>query len=74
MLEARFRVLHSGEKKTDVDALMEEDAKISRNRDRIAILEAEIEVLEGVTQGYEVIRNAASREISRRMGEKAAID
>jgi hypothetical protein len=72
--EARFRVLHAGEKKTDVDALMETDSRISRNRDRIAQLEAEIEILQGVVQSYEAIRNAASREMTRRSSERAQID
>ena len=72
--EAKFRVVHTGEKKTDVDALMEEDRRIVRGRDEIVQVEVEMEILEAVAKGYEGIRNAASREISRRMGEKAAID
>src|SRR5262245_43654791 len=72
--EAKFRVRHSGEKKTEVDALMEKNKHIARTRNKIAECEAKIEVLSAVTQGYEDFRNAASREISRRNGERAAID
>lgn len=72
--EAKFRILHEGEKKTDVDALMETDRSIVRIRDQIAGVEAEMKILEAVVGGYELLRNAASREISRRTGERAAID
>lgn len=72
--EAKFRVRHSGEKKTDVDALMEKNKHIAHVRDRIANLEAEVEILQAVALGYEDLRNAASREMTRRIGEKAATD
>lgn len=72
--EASFRVRHSGEKKTDVDALMEEDKEISKVRDKIALAEAKQEIVQAVASGYEAIRNAASREISRRLGERAQSD
>jgi len=74
MAEAKFRVVHAGEKKTDVDALMEENPRIVRLRDRVMQADAEVEILEAVASGYEAIRNAASREISRRIGERAPID
>jgi hypothetical protein len=71
--EAKFRVVRAGEKKTDVDALMEEDRHISRVRNNITQIEVEMKILEAVVGGYELIRNAASREISRRTSETAAI-
>jgi hypothetical protein len=72
--EAKFRVIHQGEKKTDVDAMMEDDEKIVKHRDRLAVLEARAEIMEAVAQGFDDLRNAASREMTRRIGEKAATD
>lgn len=72
--ESKFRIIHQGEKKTDVDALMEDDEKISKHRTKIAELEARAEILEAVTQGYDDLRTAASREMTRRIGEKAQLD
>lgn len=72
--EAKFRVLHAGEKKTDVDAMMEEDEEISGVRDRIAQHEAKETIMDAVISGYEAIRNAASREMTRRLGERAQMD
>jgi hypothetical protein len=74
MAQAKFRLLNPGKPKNIVDAMMEEDTRISRMLDKIAIAEAEVGVLGAVAGGYEDIRNAASREISRRIGEKASID
>lgn len=72
--EAKFRVRRSGEKKTDVDAAMETNKHIRKTRDKIAGIEAEMEILGAVASGYEDLRNAASREMTRRIGEKAATD
>lgn len=72
--EAKFRVTHQGEKKTDVDALMEEDTKIVKHRDKMAVLEAQLEIIEAVAQGYDDLRVAASREMTRRISETAAND
>jgi hypothetical protein len=72
--EAKFRVIHSGEKKTDVDAMMEENEGISKLRDRIANHEAHHEIVQALMAGYEDMRNAASREMTRRIGERAATD
>lgn len=72
--EAKFRVIHQGEKKTDVDALMEEDAKIAKHRGKLAVLEAKAEIIEAIAQGYDDLRTAASREMTRRIGEKAPLD
>jgi len=59
--------------KNIVDAMMEEDDHISKMLDRISVQEANMKMIEAVAQGYEDIVKAASREISRRLGERAAI-
>lgn len=76
MLEAQFRIARGGDrvKKTDVDALMEEDDEIIEARDHLTQVEAEMGIVQAVAQGYEDLRNAASREISRRIGEQAPRD
>lgn len=71
--QARFRVQNSDEKKNIVDAMMEEDDHIAHLLNRISVMEARVQLLDAVTHGYEDLRNAASREISRRIGEKAAV-
>jgi hypothetical protein len=72
--EAKFRIIHQGEKKTDVDAMMEADKRISKRRNELAQIEANLEIINAVALGYEDIRNAASREMTRRIGERAATD
>jgi hypothetical protein len=53
---------------------METDRSIVRVRNSIAQIEAEMKILEAVVGGYELLRNAASREMTRRIGEKAQMD
>lgn len=72
--QSKFRIRHKDELKNISDAMMEDDDEIADYMDRIASLEARRAILQAVAQGYEGIRNAASREISRRLGERAAID
>lgn len=72
--QAKFRVLNSKEKKNVVDAMMEDDKHIAKLLDRIAKTEIEVQLLNAVAAGYEDLRNAASREMTRRIGEKAATD
>jgi len=74
ILQAKFRVLHRGTPKNVVDALMEEDDEISKLLDKIQEVEAKHIVLQAIVETYAGIRNAASREISRRIGERAPID
>src|SRR5262245_55286928 len=69
--QAKFRLQNPGKPKNIVDAMMEDESRISHLMDRIAVADAEIALLGAVAQGYEDIRNAASREISRRIGEQA---
>ena len=72
--QAKFRVRHRGVPKNVVDALMEEDDEIALLLDKISEIDAKRVILDAVVKSYEGLRNAASREISRRMGERAAID
>lgn len=73
--EAKFRIRHKSEKRKNVvDAMMEDDDEIIAYRDKITDLEAMKEIMEAVVHGYEALRNAASREMSRRIGERAATD
>lgn len=72
--EAKFRIKRKGEKVNVVNAMMEDDEHIMAVRDRVSKAEIELGLINAVAEGYEDIRNAASREISRRMGERAATD
>jgi hypothetical protein len=74
--QAQFRARHAGDYKTKYEL---DDAMAISKRHKIIsnrILEAETtyEVMQAVVQGYEDLRNAASREISRRLGEQAPRD
>jgi hypothetical protein len=71
---AKFRIRNPGKAKNLVDALAEEDDEISDLLDAIAVVEIKLVLLEAVTKTYEGIRNAASREISRQISERAPID
>lgn len=71
---AKFRIRNPGKAKNIVDAMAEEDEEIAGLLDRIAEVEIKLTILEAVTKTYESIRNAASREISRQIGERAPID
>jgi|SRR5580765_96889 hypothetical protein len=72
--QAKFRILHRGTPKNVVDALFEENDEIADLLDKIQEIEAKHIVLDAVVKTYEGIRNAASREISRRIGERAPLD
>jgi len=72
--EAQFRLKHKDKQLNVVNAMMEDDEHITTRRDRASKSEIDLELINAVAQGYESIRNAASREISRRMGERAATD
>jgi hypothetical protein len=72
--EAQFRMKHSEEKLNVVQAMMEDDDQITKHRDRISKAEIELGLINAVAEGYEDLRNAASREISRRLGEQAPRD
>ena len=72
--QAKFRVRHRGIPKNVVDAMMEEDEEIATLLDKISEIEIKLVVLEAVVKTYEGIQRAASREITRRIGERAQID
>jgi hypothetical protein len=72
--QAKFRILNTDEKKNVVDAMMEEDDHIAKLLDRISIAEAELGMLNAVSDSYEALRNAASREMTRRIGERGPTD
>jgi hypothetical protein len=71
--ESRWRVKHSGEFKTKyaADDAMEEDSAIRSLHDAKDDLEAEVELIGAVCDGFMAIRDAASREIERRKAERA---
>jgi hypothetical protein len=74
--QAIFRARHANDfkNKYSLDDAMENDATIRKLLDRIMKLEVDGELVEAVAAGYEVIRNAASREMSRRDSERASRD
>jgi hypothetical protein len=72
--QSRFRMLHTGKPKNIVDAMMEDEENISHLLTRITEAEGHAQLVEAVAQSYEDLRNAASREMTRRMGERAAVD
>lgn len=74
MVKAKFRLKHKGEKLNIVNAMMEDDEEISKIEDKLLEVAMKMGVLTAVAQGYEDLRNAASREMTRRIGERAQID
>jgi hypothetical protein len=73
--QAKFRLEHTEEKRKNVvDAMMEEDEHLAHLFDRISVAEAHIAMLGAVAQGYEDLRNAASREMTRRISERGPLD
>jgi hypothetical protein len=74
IVQAKFRVKNTDEKKNVVDAMMEEDPHIAKQLDKITEMEIQVKLIEAVAEGYEDLRNAASREMTRRIGEKASND
>lgn len=74
MEKAKFRMRHKDEKLNVVNAMMEDEESIAEIEDKILEVQAKVVVLTAVAQGYEDLRNAASREMSRRIGERAQVD
>lgn len=72
--KAKFRMRFRDEKLNVVNAMMEDEEGIAEIEDKILEVEAKIGVLTAVAGGYEDLRNAASREMTRRLGERAQID
>lgn len=74
LARAKFRLRHKGEKVNVVQAMMEDDDTITEIEDKLVELEVKVDLLVAVAQGYADLRDAASREITRRKDERAAID
>ena len=74
MAQAKFRLKYPKKAKNVVDAMMEEDEHISKLLDRMSEQEAYLKLVNALASGYEDLRNAASREMTRRLGEKAPND
>jgi hypothetical protein len=73
---AQFRARHKDEYKTkyELDDAMAVSKRHKRISDRLVEAETTFEMMQAILQGYEDLRNAASREISRRLGEQAPRD
>lgn len=74
LAKAKFRLRHKGEKLNVINAMMEEDENIVDLEEKFSEVEAKVKLLDAIAEGYEDIRNASSREITRRIGERAATD
>jgi hypothetical protein len=72
--QSKFRLRHKQQPKNITDAMMEDDEHIAKLFDRLAVAEAHVKMLEAVAQGYDDLRNAASREMTRRFSERAPLD
>lgn len=74
MVKAKFRIRHKKEKVNVVNAMMEDDKEIVELEAKLAVVEAREDIISALAQGYADIRDAASREITRRTAERASID
>lgn len=76
MEQAQYRFRHKENYKTkyELDDAMVLDKRHQRISNKMVECEAQMEVLSAVVQGYEDLRNAASREIARRIGEQGPRD
>lgn len=72
--KSKFRLRHKKLAVNIVTAMMEEDDEIVALETKLAEVEAEEELLSSLAQGYAGIRDAASREITRRTAERASVD
>lgn|SRR5215469_8987543 len=74
MEKAKFRMRHKEEKVNVVQAMMEDDDGIVEIEEKLLEVETQQGILDAVASGYADLRDAASREITRRMSERAAVD
>jgi hypothetical protein len=65
---------HKEEPLNVVQAMMEDDDEIVTIEDKLLAVETQRGILDAVAQGYADLRDAASREITRRLSERAAVD
>jgi hypothetical protein len=73
LAQARFRAKHKRKYKTkyELDDVMLEDDLIVDLLEQVEGAEIKLKMIEAVAQGYEDLRNAASREMFRRSSEQA---
>lgn len=73
---AKYRARHGDDFKTKyaLDDVITQDKRIKKIRDGVIELEVQKEILESVATGFDVIRQAASREMYRRSNEHAPKD
>lgn len=74
LAKAQFRIKHKKEKVNVVSAMMEDDDEIAELEKKLAEVEAREDIITALAQGYADIRDAASREITRRTAERASVD
>lgn len=67
----RYRFKDKYKTKYELDDAMAMDDLMEHRQSEILAAEAELTVLNAIAAGYEDIRNAASREVTRRVGERA---
>lgn len=70
----RFKFKDNYKTKYELDDAMAMDDLMEMSHEEILQAEAELAVLNAIASGYEDIRNAASREVTRRVGERAPRD
>lgn len=76
MEQAKFKARNSDKfkEKWKLEAAMGNSKRIKKIHDEMTVLEIRVEVFKAVVDGYEDIRNAASREMFRRDSERASRD
>jgi hypothetical protein len=76
MAQAKFRFRNKKKFKTkyELDDAVLLDEEFQAITDEMTVLEAQYEMVKALAEGYEDIRNAASREIFRRSSEQAPRD
>jgi hypothetical protein len=70
----RFRNKKKFKTKYELDDAMHRDNTVTEILDKMVKLEAQLEVIKALADGYEDVRNAASREMYRRFSEQAPKD
>jgi len=76
LAQAKFRFRNKKKYKTkyELDDAMFMDEDVAKVVDQMTKVEAEFEIIKAVAEGFEDIRNAASREMYRRGSEQAPRD
>lgn len=76
MAQAKFRFRNKKKFKTkyELDDAVLMDEEFQKITDDMTMLEAQHDMVKALAEGYEAIRNAASREIFRRSSEQAPRD